>query len=49
MVIPNNEEFSVPQLKDLLQQLEHVLGRKLSLQEWQALQKIDILPAFVLE
>jgi hypothetical protein len=37
MVIPNNEEFSVPQLKDLLQQLEHVLGRRLSLQEWQAL------------
>ena len=35
--IPNNSEFSVPQLKILLGEVEHALGREISLQEWQGL------------
>ena len=37
MTIPNNPEFSVPQLKMLLRQIEKILGRKISLSEWQKL------------
>jgi len=37
MTIPNNPEFSVPQLKMLLRQVEKILGRKISLSEWQKL------------
>jgi|Deesub1362A_J573_1020465.scaffolds.fasta_scaffold05679_6 hypothetical protein len=29
--VPNNPEFSVPQLKMLLRQVEKILGRKISL------------------
>jgi predicted RNA binding protein YcfA (HicA-like mRNA interferase family) len=37
MTIPNNLEFSIPQLKMLLKQVEKILGRKISLSEWQKL------------
>ncbi len=37
MTIPNNPEFSVPQLMRLLQQVEKILGRKISAEEWQKL------------
>ncbi len=37
MIIPNNKEFSVPQLRDLLKQVEKVFGREISLEEWQEL------------
>jgi hypothetical protein len=37
IVIPNNAEFSVPQVRDLLRQVEKVLGGEISLQEWQEL------------
>jgi len=35
LTIPNNPEFSVPQLKMLLKQVEKILERKISLKEWQ--------------
>lgn len=37
MTIPNNLEFSVPQLKMLLKQVEEIFGRKIALIEWQKL------------
>ena len=37
MTIPNNPEFSVPQLKMLLGQVEKILGKKIFLSEWQKL------------
>lgn len=37
LTIPNNSEFSVPQLKMLLKQVERILERKISLEEWQRL------------
>jgi len=37
LTIPNNPEFSVPQLKMLLKQVEGILGRKIPLREWQEL------------
>ncbi|HEY3931137.1 MAG TPA: type II toxin-antitoxin system HicA family toxin [Verrucomicrobiae bacterium] len=35
--IPSNSEFSVPQVKMLLRQVESILERKLSLDEWDSL------------
>jgi hypothetical protein len=35
--IPTNSEFSVPQVKMLLRQVESILERKLSLDEWDSL------------
>jgi len=37
LTIPNNTEFSVPQLRVLLKQVEGLLGKKISLSEWQGL------------
>lgn len=37
MTIPNDHEFSVPQLKMLLKQVAIILGRTLPLTEWQKL------------
>ena len=37
LAIPSNTEFSVPQLKMLLKEVEHIIGKKISLQEWQNL------------
>ena len=37
LTIPNNLGFSVPQLKTLLKPVENILGRKVSLSEWQEL------------
>lgn len=37
LTIPNNAEFSVPQLKMLLKQVEKILERKISLGEWRRL------------
>ncbi len=37
LAIPSNTEFSVPQLKILLREVENVLTRKISLNEWQEL------------
>jgi len=35
--IPTNPDYSVPQLKMLLRQVEGVIGRKISAEEWAAL------------
>lgn len=37
LTLPNNPEYSVPQVKMLLEQIDLVLGRKIALQEWQEL------------
>lgn len=37
LAIPNNPEYSVPQLKMLLKEIESILGRKISLEEWKKL------------
>lgn len=37
LAIPNNSEYSVPQLKILIREVEHILKRKNSLQEWEDL------------
>jgi hypothetical protein len=37
LTIPNNAEYSVPQLKALLKEVAHIMGRKISLPEWQGL------------
>ena len=33
-IIPNNPEYSVPQVKRLLRQVEEKLGREISVKEW---------------
>jgi hypothetical protein len=35
--IPSNAEFSVPQLRMLLRQVETILGRRISADEWRQL------------
>ena len=37
LAIPGNAEYSVPQLKALLREVEHIIRRKIPLQEWQSL------------
>jgi len=37
LAIPSNVEYSVPQLKMLLKEVEHIIGRKISLEEWRNL------------
>jgi hypothetical protein len=35
--IPTNSEYSVPQLRMLIRQVKSILGRPISLEEWNAL------------
>ena len=35
--IPSNSEFSVPQIRMLVRQVEYILGRSISLDEWDSL------------
>jgi len=35
--IPSNPEYSVPQLKMMLAEVEKIINRKISLQEWESL------------
>lgn len=37
LTIPSNEEYSVPQLKMMLKEAELILGREISLKEWEKL------------
>jgi len=37
--VPSNPEYSVPQLKMLLRQIEAIRGRRISVEEWDALQE----------
>lgn len=34
LAIPSNEEYSVPQLRMMLREVEAILGRSLSAEEW---------------
>lgn len=37
LTIPSNEEYSVPQLKMMLREAGLILGREISLEEWERL------------
>ena len=37
LTIPSNKEYSVPQLKMMLKEVERIIERKISLEEWEAL------------
>jgi hypothetical protein len=37
LAVPSNSEYSVPQLKMMLREIEEILGRQVSLEEWDAL------------
>jgi hypothetical protein len=37
LAIPNNAEFSVPQVRALLKEVEQIIERDISLSEWQGL------------
>lgn len=37
LTIPSNNEYSVPQLRMMLKELEAIVGRKLSVEEWNRL------------
>jgi len=39
LTLPNNPEYSVAQLRMLLKEVEHIIGREISLKEWQCLYK----------
>ncbi len=36
LTIPSNEEYSVPQLKMMLHEIQVIIGRKISLREWES-------------
>ena len=37
LTIPSNKEYSVPQIKMLLNELELAIGRKITIEEWHSL------------
>lgn len=37
LTIPTNEEYSVPQLRMMLREVEEILGRQITLEEWDEL------------
>jgi hypothetical protein len=37
LTLPSNKEYSVPQVRVLMREIERGLGRKISLEEWDAL------------
>ena len=37
LAFPSNEEYSVPQLRMMLREVEIILGRKISLEQWDRL------------
>ena len=37
LTLPGNREYSVPQLKMLLNEIEHGIRKKISLEEWEKL------------
>lgn len=34
LAVPSNEEYSVPQLRMMLREVQEVLGREIALEEW---------------
>ena len=37
LTIPSNKEYSMPQVKMLLNEIGHEIGRKITLEEWDSL------------
>ena len=37
LTIPSNQEYSIPQLRMMIRELEHVLGRPVTFEEWNSL------------
>jgi len=37
LTLPNNKEYSVPQIKMLLKEIEHGINKKISFEEWEKL------------
>ncbi len=37
LAIPSNNEYSVPQLKMMIREVEHIIGDKISAEDWQNL------------
>ena len=37
LTIPSNREYSVPQLKMMLKEVEFIIGRKITIEEWSTL------------
>jgi predicted RNA binding protein YcfA (HicA-like mRNA interferase family) len=37
LTIPSNQEYSVSQLRMMLRELEHILGRSVTVEEWNSL------------
>lgn len=37
LTVPSNSEYSVPQLRMMIRELEAVMGRSISLEEWDGL------------
>jgi len=37
MAIPSNVEYSVPQLRMLIREVEGIIGRKITVEEWDGL------------
>lgn len=37
LAVPSNAEYSVPQLRTMIREVEAILGREISLEEWDAL------------
>ena len=37
LAIPSNTEYSVPQLRMMLGEVEHIIGRQISVEDWQRL------------
>ena len=37
LTLPSNKEYSVPQVKMLLNEIEHGIGKKISIKEWENL------------
>ena len=37
LTLPNNKECSVPQIKMLINEIEHGIGKKISIEEWENL------------
>jgi hypothetical protein len=37
LTLPSNKEYSVPQVKMLLNEIDHGIGKKISIKEWENL------------
>lgn len=37
LAIPSNADYSVPQLRMMIQEVEEIIGREISLKEWSRL------------